>query len=237
MLEKDSLFDSGGICLKQAKDMDQMKSDMSGGAAVLGAIMAISKMKLPQHIVGLIPCAENMPSGSAIKPGDVIKFRSGKTAEVANTDAEGRLILADALDYAEKYRPSAVIDLATLTGSCVVALGTAASGMMGNNEELKKGQNSRRKNLGKGLGTSSLGRISGANQERYCRHQKYRRTSCRGYNCRLFLKQVHRKISLGSSRYCRHFMVRKNNAYLQKGASGVGVRLLVQLVQSWTRFP
>ena len=101
--------------------MDQMKSDMSRRCRV-GSHLAISKMKLPQHIVGLIPCAENMPSGSAIKPGDIIKFRSGKTAEVANTDAEGRLILADALDYAEKYKPSAVIDLATLT-VLVVALG------------------------------------------------------------------------------------------------------------------
>ena len=231
-------FDSGGICLKQAKDMDQMKSDMSGGAAVLGAIKAISRMKLPQHIVGLIPCAENMPSGSAIKPGDIIKFRSGKTAEVANTDAEGRLILADALDYAGKYRPSAVIDLATLTGSCVVALGTAASGMMGNNEELKKRvkiagektwervwelplweeyQEQIKSDIAdiKNIGGPHAGAITAA-----CFLSKFTEK----------YPWVH--LDIAGTSWCE-----KNNAYLQKGASGVGVRLLVQLVQNWTRFP
>ena len=213
-------FDSGGICLKQAKDMDQMKSDMSGGAAVLGAIKAISRMKLPQHIVGLIPCTENMPSGSAIKPGDIIKFRSGKTAEVANTDAEGRLILADALDYAGKYKPSAVIDLATLTGSCVVALGTAASGMMGNNEELKKRvKTAGEKNLGKGLGTPPLGRISGANQERYCRHQKYRRTSCRAITAACFLSKFTEKypwvhLDIAGTSWCEKIMLISRKALL-----------------------
>ncbi|MBI2470522.1 MAG: leucyl aminopeptidase [Planctomycetes bacterium] len=231
-------FDSGGICLKQAKDMDQMKSDMSGGAAVLGAIKAISKMKLPQHIVGLIPCTENMPSGSAIKPGDIIRFHSGKTAEVANTDAEGRLILADALGFAEKYKPSAVIDLATLTGSCVVALGTAASGMMGNNEELKK----RVKTAGektwervwelplwddyqeqiksdiadiKNIGGPHAGAITAA---------------C--FLSRFAEKYPWVHLDIAGTSWCE-----KNNAYLQKGASGVGVRLLVQLVQNWIRFP
>ncbi|MEP9410539.1 MAG: leucyl aminopeptidase [Candidatus Brocadia sp.] len=230
-------FDSGGICLKQAKDMDQMKSDMSGGAAVMGAIKAISRMKLPQHVVGLIPCAENMPSGSAIKPGDIIKFYSGKTAEVANTDAEGRLILADALAYAEKYKPGAVIDLATLTGSCVVALGTVVTGMMGNNEELKKRV--------KIAGEKSWERVWELPLwEEYQEQIKSDIADIKNVGgpyagaitAACFLSKFTEKypwvhLDIAGTSWCD-----KNSAYTQKGASGVGVRLLVQLIQSWTRF-
>jgi len=131
-------FDSGGICLKPAEKMDEMKSDMSGGAAVMGALMAAADLHLPINIVSLIPATENMPGGSAFKPGDILKSYSGKTIEVINTDAEGRLILADALAFASKYKPAAIIDVATLTGACVVALGEDVIGMMGNNAKLKK---------------------------------------------------------------------------------------------------
>lgn len=129
-------FDSGGISIKPAERMEEMKHDMSGAAAVIGAMQAIAELQLPIHVVGLIPATENLPSGSAMRPGDVIRALSGKTIEIVNTDAEGRLILADALGYACRYKPAAVIDLATLTGACVVALGSAASGMMGNNDAL-----------------------------------------------------------------------------------------------------
>ena len=125
-------FDSGGISIKPAAKMEQMKYDMSGGAAVLGAIRAIAALKLPVRVVGLVPATENLPSGSAQKPGDVIKTYSGKTVEVENTDAEGRLVLADALGYAQRFRPKAIVDLATLTGACIVALGHHAMGLMGN---------------------------------------------------------------------------------------------------------
>jgi leucyl aminopeptidase len=118
--------------------MEQMKDDMSGGAAVLGALRAAAQLKIPVNLVGILPATENMPSGTAIKPGDVLKTLSGQTVEVINTDAEGRLALADALGYALRYSPAAMIDLATLTGACVVALGQWAMGMMGKDDHLKK---------------------------------------------------------------------------------------------------
>ncbi len=127
-------FDSGGISIKSADGMERMKYDMSGGAAVIGALRAASLLDIPQNVIGLIPATENLPSGKATKPGDVHRAMNGKTAEIINTDAEGRLILADALAYAARYRPIACVDLATLTGACVVALGHEAIGMMGNSQ-------------------------------------------------------------------------------------------------------
>jgi leucyl aminopeptidase len=129
-------FDSGGLSLKQPDQMMEMKQDMSGAAAVIGTLEAVGKLRLPINVVGIAPCTENMPSGSAIKPGDVVRTYLGKTIEVLNTDAEGRLVLADGLGYATKYEPQAIIDLATLTGACMVGLGRKTSGMMGNSEEL-----------------------------------------------------------------------------------------------------
>jgi leucyl aminopeptidase len=127
-------FDSGGISIKSAEGMERMKYDMSGGAAVIGALRASALLKVPHNVIGLIPATENLPSGKATKPGDVHRAMNGKTAEIINTDAEGRLILGDALAYAARYRPMACVDLATLTGACVVALGHEAIGMMGNGQ-------------------------------------------------------------------------------------------------------
>jgi leucyl aminopeptidase len=124
-------FDSGGISLKPGKDMDKMKYDKSGGVAVLGLIRALCEIKLPVRVIGIIPAVENMPSGRAARPGDVITLRAGRTVEVVNTDAEGRLILADGLDYALSKSPDLIVDIATLTGACVVALGHLASGLLG----------------------------------------------------------------------------------------------------------
>lgn len=129
-------FDSGGISIKPSRDMEKMKWDKSGGCAVIGTLAAAAMLKVPIHLVGIAPFTENLPSGSASKPGDVVSASNGKTIEIANTDAEGRLILADALVYAAKYKPKAVIDLATLTGACVVALGDVAAGLFGNDEKL-----------------------------------------------------------------------------------------------------
>ncbi len=129
-------FDSGGISLKPGEGMHEMKYDMSGAAATLGILRAVADLRLPLHVVGLIPATENLPGGRAYKPGDVLKSLSGLTIEVISTDAEGRLILADALAYAKRYRPKGVVDLATLTGACVVALGHVASGLMGNTPDL-----------------------------------------------------------------------------------------------------
>jgi leucyl aminopeptidase len=116
--------------------MDEMKYDMSGAGSVLGTLKAIAQMRLPINVVGIIPSCENMPGGRAVKPGDVITSMSGQTIEILNTDAEGRLILCDALTYAERFEPSAVIDIATLTGACVIALGGVASGLYANDDDL-----------------------------------------------------------------------------------------------------
>lgn len=129
-------FDSGGISIKPSGGMEDMKFDMGGGAAVLGAMEALGKLDLPLNVVALVPATENLPAGDAYKPGDVLRMHSGKTVEIITTDAEGRLILADALSYAKRYEPAAVIDCATLTGAAIVALGHHASGLMGNDEDL-----------------------------------------------------------------------------------------------------
>jgi leucyl aminopeptidase len=137
LVGKGVTFDSGGISLKPAQGMEAMKMDMGGAAAVVGAFEAAAKLKLKINIIGLIPAVENMPSGHSYKPGDVIKSYSGKTIEVDNTDAEGRLILADALEYAANYKPKAVIDICTLTGAAIICFGHMLAGLMGNDKDLK----------------------------------------------------------------------------------------------------
>ena len=136
LVGKGITFDSGGISLKDPPGMDEMKFDMSGGAAVLGALRAIVELKLAINVIVIVAAAENMPSGSAVKPADIVTTMSGQTVEVLNTDAEGRLVLCDAITYSRRYKPAAVIDVATLTGACVIALGNHVSGLMSNNEAL-----------------------------------------------------------------------------------------------------
>ena len=229
-------FDTGGISIKPAANMAEMKMDMSGAAAVIGAFQAIAQLKIKKHVVGLIPSVENMPSGSAVKPGDIIRHFNGKTSEVDNTDAEGRLILADALSYAEKFKPDVVIDLATLTGACVVALGHYATGMMGNDqkvmdaltkagektyervwqlpmfdeyEKLIKSEVADVKNVG--------GRWGGA--------------ITAGFFLKKFIgeyKWVHLDIA-GTA------ILEEDLPYTPKGGSGVGVRLLVEFLEQWKK--
>lgn len=129
-------FDSGGISIKPSANMDEMKLDKSGGTTVLATMKAVAEMALPIHVLGIVPAAENMPSGTSYRPGDIVKTFSGKSVEVQNTDAEGRLILCDALSYAVKQNSDVIIDIATLTGACVVALGTYMAGLMGNDDKL-----------------------------------------------------------------------------------------------------
>ncbi len=136
LVGKGLTFDAGGISLKPAQHMDEMKYDMCGGAAVLGTLKAAAELELPLNIVGIVPSAENLPDGKANKPGDIVTSMSGQTIEILNTDAEGRLILCDALTYAERFNPEVVIDVATLTGACVIALGREASGLLGNHSPL-----------------------------------------------------------------------------------------------------
>jgi leucyl aminopeptidase len=136
LVGKGITFDTGGISLKPAGEMDEMKFDMSGAGSVLGAIRALAGMKAPVNVVGIIPACENMPGGHAIKPGDVVTTLSGQTVEILNTDAEGRLILCDALTYAERFKPAAVVDIATLTGACVIALGNHHAGLFSPDDAL-----------------------------------------------------------------------------------------------------
>jgi leucyl aminopeptidase len=136
LVGKGVTFDTGGISLKPPANMDEMKFDMSGAASVLGTLKSVAALELPINVVGVIPACENMPSGRATKPGDIVKSMSGQTIEVLNTDAEGRLILCDAITYARRFNPEALIDIATLTGACVVALGNHFSGLFSNDEAL-----------------------------------------------------------------------------------------------------
>ncbi|MET4580120.1 leucyl aminopeptidase [Ottowia thiooxydans] len=136
LVGKGITFDTGGISLKPAPEMDEMKYDMSGAASVLGVFRALAELKPAINVVGLIPACENMPDGRAVKPGDVVTSMSGQTIEILNTDAEGRLVLCDALTYAQKFKPRAMIDIATLTGACVIALGGVRSGLFSNRDDL-----------------------------------------------------------------------------------------------------
>ena len=136
LIGKGITFDSGGVSIKPAPEMDEMKFDMSGAASVLGVFRALAELKPAVNVVGLIPACENLPDGRAVKPGDVVTSMSGQTIEILNTDAEGRLVLCDALTYAERFKPRAVVDIATLTGACMIALGGVRSGLFASNDEL-----------------------------------------------------------------------------------------------------
>ncbi len=137
LVGKGVTFDSGGISLKPGPAMDEMKFDMCGAAGVIGTMAAVVKMRLPINLVVVVPAVENLPSGNATKPGDIVTSMSGQTIEVLNTDAEGRLILCDALTYSKRFNPAIIIDVATLTGACVVALGAHRTGVMSNSDDLR----------------------------------------------------------------------------------------------------
>ncbi len=234
LVGKGVCFDSGGISIKPSAGMAEMKMDMAGAAAVIGTFEAVAQLKLPVHLVGLIPAVENMPSGSAIKPGDIIRHLNGKTSEVDNTDAEGRLILADALSYAERYRPAAVIDLATLTGAVVVALGHHATGMMGTDRPLM--------NRLRDAGTATYERVWELplfdEYEKLIRSDvadvknvggRWAGAITAGWFLRKFIGKypwVHLDIA-GTA------IIEDAGEYVPKGASGVGVRLLTEFLRRW----
>ena len=138
LVGKGVTFDTGGISLKPGAEMDEMKFDMCGAASVIGTMRAVAEMRLKLNVIGLIPTVENMPDGAASKPGDIVTSLSGQTIEILNTDAEGRLILCDALTYAERFEPQAVVDIATLTGACIIALGHVCSGLFANKDALAR---------------------------------------------------------------------------------------------------
>ena len=229
-------FDSGGLSLKSGRGMEDMKHDMSGAAAVLGTMQVIGHLKPDLHVVGLIAATENLPSGTAQRPGDVVRSYGGKTIEILNTDAEGRLVLADALGYAANYNPKAVIDLATLTGAVITALGHFACGMLGTDdtlmEKLKAAAEETHERVWqlplwddydgalkskvadvKNIGDGTAGTIAGA---------AFLKKFAEGY------PWVHLDIA-GTAWDV------DGSSYIPKGASGYGVRLLVQFVRDWVR--
>jgi leucyl aminopeptidase len=236
LVGKGLTFDSGGISIKPADKMDEMKTDMSGGAAVMGAIMAAADLQLPLNITGLVPATENMPGGSALKPGDILKSYSGKTIEVLNTDAEGRLILADALAYASVYKPEAVIDLATLTGACIVALGDDVIGMLGTDDKLKKEIDKAAQNTGELVWELPL-------WESYHELIKsdiadYKNSGGRAagtITAAAFLSKFAGDYPWVHLDIAGPAWTGKDKAYVPKGASGVGVRLLVEFLRNRVR--
>ncbi|MEA3486642.1 MAG: leucyl aminopeptidase, partial [Thermodesulfobacteriota bacterium] len=237
LVGKGVTFDSGGISIKPSEKMDEMKSDMSGGAAVIGIIKATAELKIPLNVVGIIPATENLPGGKAYKPGDVLKSMSGITIEIKNTDAEGRLILADALTFAGRYKPAAIIDLATLTGACVIALGDYLTGMLGTDSDLKEKIRSASDATGetvwelplwheydeliksdvadiKNIGGRAGGTITAA----------------------LLLKRFTGDYPWVHLDIAGPALLLKDKPYIPKGASGAGVRLLVQFLMDRSRF-
>jgi leucyl aminopeptidase len=138
LVGKGLTFDSGGVCIKPPENMHRMKTDMAGGAAVIAAVTAAARLKVRANVIGLIPSTENMGGASAFRPGDVLRMSDGQTIEIINTDAEGRLVLADAISYAKGLDPVAIVDIATLTGACMIALGVYATGLLGSDDRLMK---------------------------------------------------------------------------------------------------
>ena len=226
-------FDSGGISIKPSGGMEEMKHDMSGAAAVIGAMRSIALLRPPLHVVGLVPAAENLPDGKALKPGDVITTLSGKTIEVINTDAEGRLVLADALEYAERYNPVAVIDLATLTGACVVALGHAATGMMGNDMPLQERVRAAGEVTGERVWPLPLWKdyhdqIKSQVADVKNTGGRWGGALTAGAFLEKFVERPWVHLDIAGTAYTE-----SSKPYCPRGATGVGVRLLVQLVKDW----
>jgi len=228
-------FDSGGISIKPSSGMEDMKFDMSGGAAVLGAMEAAGALVLPLNVVALVPATENLPGGGAFKPGDVLQMHSGRTVEIVTTDAEGRLILADALSYARRYEPSAVVDCATLTGACAVALGDHASGLMGNDEDLVAELQAAGETTGERVWPLPLfeeytEQIKGDTAD--IKNSGGRRGGAltAGAFLKEFVDYPWAHLDVAGTAYGK-----KGNAYTTKGATGVPARLLVEFLLGRTR--
>lgn len=228
-------FDSGGLSLKPPKYMEDMKSDKAGATAVMGIMQAVARLKLSINIVGIMPCVENMPSGSAQRPGDIITTASGKTVEVLNTDAEGRLILADGLHYATKYKPKLIIDLATLTGACVVALGYECCGVMSNDQALAQkliaaGEQSGERAWQLPLFDEYFDDIKTDNAD--IKNVGAPGGDAGAIEAAMFLKQFVGEYPWAHLDIAGPAFLEKAKGYLDKGASGFSVRLMVQFFRN-----
>ena len=226
-------FDSGGISIKPSTGMEDMKYDMSGGAAVLGAMEAVGSLGLPINVIALVPATENLPGGNAFKPGDVLTLRSGKTVEIVTTDAEGRLVLADALSYSRRYEPAAVVDCATLTGACHVALGDYASGLMGNDDGLiaevqAAGEASGEPAWHLPLFSEYTEQIKGNTADIKNSGGRYGGASTAGAFLKEFVEYPWAHLDIAGTAYNS----KQKNAYTPKGASGTPARLLVEFLRA-----
>ncbi|PIV19844.1 MAG: leucyl aminopeptidase [Deltaproteobacteria bacterium CG_4_8_14_3_um_filter_45_9] len=234
LVGKGITFDSGGISIKPSENMDRMKDDMSGAAAVLATLQVASKLQLPLHLVGIMPATENLPSGKAYKPGDILKTLSGQTVEVISTDAEGRLILSDALTYSLRYQPKAIIDLATLTGACVIALGDYVIGLFGNEESLLKRIEEASSKTGEKVWRLPL-------WDEYFEYLKSDAADFRNVGTRaagatigaIFLSKFAEKVPWVHLDIAGPASIEKERPYIPRGGTGVGVRLLVQFLRDW----
>jgi leucyl aminopeptidase len=234
LVGKGVVFDSGGLSLKTAGGMETMKTDMSGGAAVIATMSALAALGVKTRVTGYVPLVENMPSGTAIRPGDVLRIRNGKTVEVLNTDAEGRLILADALSLASEEKPAAVIDLATLTGACMVALGDKIAGLMGNDDDWSEQVRAAADRAGEPVWPLPLPTEYRKQLESEVADMKNIGGSYGGaLTAGLFLQEfvdgapwVHLDIA-GPAR------AGADDGYLTKGGTGFGVRTLVELARNF----
>ena len=234
LIGKGITFDSGGISIKPSENMERMKDDMSGAAAVLASMQAASKLHLPFHLVGIMPATENLPSGKAYKPGDILKTLSGQTVEVISTDAEGRLILSDALTYSLRYQPKAIIDLATLTGACVVALGDFVIGLFGNDDVLLKRIEEASSKTGEKAWRFPL-------WDEYFEYLKSDAADFRNVGTRaagaiiggIFLSKFVEKIPWVHLDIAGPASIEKERPYIPRGGTGAGVRLLIQLLRDW----
>lgn len=231
IIGKGITFDTGGISLKPSKDMHQMKYDKSGAATTIAAVQGAAQLKLPVHLIGIIPLAENVPSGKSYKPGDVIHTMSGKTVEVLNTDAEGRLIMSDALTYAQRYKPRYVIDIATLTGACVVALGSYVAGLMGNDKVLIRNLKKAGDSVGERLWELPL-------FDEYAEQMKSEIADLKNVGGRdggaitaaAFLSKFAEGSRWAHIDIAGTAWSNDNKGYLKKGATGFGVRLFLEFL-------
>jgi leucyl aminopeptidase len=236
LVGKGITFDAGGLSLKSTEGMVEMKTDMTGGAVVLATVAACAKMRLPLHVIGIVPATENLPSGTALKVGDIITSHSGKTVEVLNTDAEGRLILADGLSYARSFEPDAVVDVATLTGTIKLALGTLCAGLFGTHRSLKAQM-------------LKAGEVSGERvweMPLWDDYQQFLKSDLAD------LKNVGGRPggSILAAKFLQSFVgdlpwlhldiagvdvKEKDDSYHSKGATGFGARLLLQFIKDWKK--
>ena len=228
-------FDTGGISIKPSADMEKMKYDKAGACTVIATMGVISDLKLPLHVVGLAPAVENMPSENPQRPGDIIRMHNGKTVEVLNTDAEGRLILGDALAYSAKYKPKAIIDLATLTGMCAYTFGDKAIGLLGNDRKLlgrikEAGEATDERCWELPLWDDYGETIKGHHSDLYNIGGKYAGT----ITAAMFLKEfVPEKTPWAHLDIAGTAWADSPRSDCPKGATGVGVRLLANLLRNW----